>query len=107
MWKANINLATTTGSCVWSNTGQKLFELSNHLGNVLSVVSDSRSFAGSYHEPDVLSGQDYYPFGMIQPGRSFSSGSYHYGFNGQENDNEVKGEGDQIEFKNLKPEIIK
>jgi RHS repeat-associated protein len=34
-----------------------------------------------------------YPFGMYMPGRSFSSGSYRYGFNGMEKDDEVKGNG--------------
>jgi hypothetical protein len=37
-----------------------------------------------------------YPFGMQMPGRSFSSGSYRYGFQGQEKDDEVKGEGNSI-----------
>lgn len=32
------------------------------------------------------------------PGRSFSSDGYGYGFNGKENDHEVKGEGNQIAF---------
>ncbi|MBL7707640.1 MAG: hypothetical protein JNJ86_01140 [Chitinophagaceae bacterium] len=41
----------------------------------------------------------YYPFGMAMPGRAFSSGSsYRYGFNGKENDNEVKGEGNQQDY---------
>jgi RHS repeat-associated protein len=41
----------------------------------------------------------YYPFGMTMPGRKFSSSSlYRYGFNGKENDNEVKGEGNQQDY---------
>ncbi len=32
------------------------------------------------------------------PGRSFSSGSYRYGLNGKENDNEVKGTGNQQDY---------
>jgi len=33
------------------------------------------------------------------PGRKFSAGNgYRYGFNGKENDNEVKGEGNQLDF---------
>ena len=32
------------------------------------------------------------------PGRTTSSGSYRYGFNGKENDNEVKGEGAQYDY---------
>ena len=32
------------------------------------------------------------------PGRTFSSSSYRYGFNGKENDNEVKGNGNQQDY---------
>lgn len=32
------------------------------------------------------------------PGRKFNGGDYRYGFQGQENDNEVKGEGNSIDF---------
>ena len=36
---------------------------------------------------------------MIQPGRKyFARGAYRYGFNGKENDNEVKGEGNQQDY---------
>ena len=35
---------------------------------------------------------------MVMPGRKFSSSSYRYGFNGKENDNEVKGEGNQQDY---------
>jgi RHS repeat-associated protein len=36
-------------------------------------------------------------FGMQMPGRKLSAG-YRYGFNGKENDNEVKGEGNQQDY---------
>ena len=40
-----------------------------------------------------------YPFGMGQPGRQYSAGTgYRYGFNGKENDNEIKGEGNQQDY---------
>ncbi len=43
---------------------------------------------------EVLESQDYYPFGMVMPGRSFQgSDNYRYGFNGMEKDDEVKGAG--------------
>ncbi len=36
---------------------------------------------------------------MVMPGRKFSAGNlYRYGFNGKENDNEVKGEGNQQDY---------
>ncbi len=43
--------------------------------------------------------KDYYPFGMVMPGRKFSSATnYRYGFNGKEEDDEVKGDGNQIAY---------
>ncbi|MFT5336391.1 MAG: RHS repeat-associated protein [Luteibaculaceae bacterium] len=42
---------------------------------------------------------DYYPFGMIMPGRQFSSKSYRYGFQGQEKDDEIKGVGNSVNYK--------
>ncbi|RYE50778.1 MAG: hypothetical protein EOP48_19235 [Sphingobacteriales bacterium] len=83
--------------------GEKLFELSNHLGNVLVTVSDKRvalniSTKVDSYEPDVRSASDYAPFGMQLVGRKWSAGSYRYGFNGKENDNEVKGEGNQQDY---------
>jgi RHS repeat-associated protein len=43
---------------------------------------------------------DYYPFGMMMPGRKYSiaNTNYRYGFNGKENDNEVQGEGNQQDY---------
>ena len=77
--------------------GDKRYELSNHLSNVLSVVSDRKLFQNSLgfstFAPDVLSYSDYYPFGMLVPNRHKDSGDYRYGFNGKEMDNELKGEG--------------
>jgi RHS repeat-associated protein len=85
--------------------GEKFFELSNHLGNVLATIADRRipvdansdGIIESY-KADVVSASDYYPFGMQMPGRKFSSELYRYGFNGKENDNEVKGEGNQQDY---------
>jgi RHS repeat-associated protein len=37
-------------------------------------------------------------FGSLMPQRSFASGGYRYGFNGKENDNEVKGNGNQQDY---------
>ncbi|HNP24982.1 MAG TPA: RHS repeat-associated core domain-containing protein, partial [Panacibacter sp.] len=38
------------------------------------------------------------PFGMQMPGRTYQAGNYRYGFNGKENDNEVKGTGNQQDY---------
>ena len=75
--------------------GNKFFELSNHLGNVLVTVSDRKlqmSAGGvlvDYYKADVVSANDYYPFGMAMPGRGFSSEKYRYGFNGKEKDKDI------------------
>jgi RHS repeat-associated protein len=46
--------------------------------------------SGSYFAADVVNANDYYPFGMIMPGRSFSTASgYRYGFNGKEKSDEI------------------
>jgi RHS repeat-associated protein len=75
---------------------EKFFEWSNRLVNVLATVSDrkiahsSNSSAIDYYTADVISAQDYYPFGMIMPGRVTSNQyGYRYGFNGKEMDKET------------------
>jgi len=86
------------------NVGDKRYELSNHLGNVLSVVSDKKipKLAGSslnYFNADIKTYNDYYPFGMLMPNRHANTGDYRYGFQGQEMDDEIKGEGNSINYK--------
>lgn len=61
--------------------GQKQYEVTNHLGNVLSTISDNRyeKMLGSgsgpkadtiqIFAPAVTASYDYYPFGMLMPGR--------------------------------------
>lgn len=78
---------------LYATVGDKRYELSNHLGNVLAVVSDHKIYANSHFTPDVISFNDYYPFGMLLPNRHGATDDYRYGFQGQEKDNEVKGEG--------------
>lgn len=171
-----------TGIITNFTRGEKVFELSNHLGNVLATVSDRKrpvSLNGTttdHYDPLISTAQDYYPFGSLMPGRggrvttggwasgtdnvngytvpadlsisnrvdnkpseyvasstitftegftggvgdnftayiadgSYTGGSgggsgnvagmsggYRYGFNGKENDNEIKGEGNQQDY---------
>ena len=65
-----------------------------------------------YFDADILSAQDYYPFGQPMPGRfgklvgsgstyTFTigqTGTYRYGYNGMEMDNEIKGFGNSEDF---------
>jgi|GEM_PF-1031666 len=83
--------------------GKQVFELSNHLGNILATITDKKlqvstnTTSTDYFEAEVQTVQDYYAFGMQMPGRKLSGG-YRYGFNGKENDNEVKGEGNSQDY---------
>ncbi len=100
MRQTDILLATHTGandmdlSYSTRTLGEKNFELTNHLGNVMAVISDKRILQpdGSY-KADIQAAYDYFPFGMTMPGRTVNN-SYRYGFNGQEKINEYSGIGE-------------
>ena len=103
--KVNVQCVESSDDTTNFVRGNKFFELSNHLGNVLATLSDKKighdSGADSidYNIADVVTANDYYPGGSLIPGRKFSSGNlYRYGFNGKENDNDVKGEGNQQDY---------
>lgn len=88
------------------NLGFKQYELSDHLGNVHTVISDNiipvddigSDGIADYTKADLLGITDYYPFGTEMPDRTSGGRGYHYGFNGKENDREVKGEGNQQDY---------
>lgn len=89
----------------YRSRGSKYFELGNHLGNVLATVSD-RNLAIDLGGDKVVDGytadiwtvSDYFPFGSPMPERTFSNGDYKFGFNGKENDNEVRGNGNYQDY---------
>ncbi|WP_343670450.1 RHS repeat-associated core domain-containing protein [Chitinophaga sp.] len=95
VWNPDMAVTDNNAASLWDMAGKKRYELSNHLGNVIATVGD---YLGADNKAVVYSAQDYYPFGMMQPDRSYSSGGYRYGFNGKENDNEVKGEGNEQDY---------
>jgi RHS repeat-associated protein len=74
--------------------GIKQYELSNHLGNVLVTISDrklgvddgTKDGVVDWYVADVVTANDYYPFGMMMPGRKFAQAGkdYRYSINGQE-----------------------
>jgi len=74
----------------------KRYELSNHLGSVLTTVSDQKIPVDNnsdnivdFYLADVTSATDYYSGGFNMPGRSFNPTEYRYGNNTQEKDNEI------------------
>ena len=48
---------------------------------------------------DITNQHDYSPFGMLLPNRHESTNEYRYGFQGQEKDDEIKGEGNSLNYK--------
>jgi RHS repeat-associated protein len=75
------------------------YELSNHLGNVLTTVTgrklgidENMDNVVDYYKPEVVQATDYYPFGAEMPGRTYKNplfsgtNDYRFGFNGKELD---------------------
>lgn len=92
MWVPDIEINTSQGSNNWNTLGKKHYELTNHLGNVLAVVNDNPTAVGDgTNTANVLSANDYYPGGMLMPGRSYSipNSNYRYSFNGKEDDRDI------------------
>lgn len=90
--------------------GNKMYELTDHLGNVRVLISDIKRVVDTqsdnvitagedYYTPEVLAYTDYDPFGVELDGRKGSiEGRYRYGFQGQERDDEIKGEGNSWNY---------
>jgi RHS repeat-associated protein len=83
---------------------KKQYELKDHLGNVRVTFSDlkepvSCSDLSQGWSATATTVNNYYSFGMLQPNRCYATDNYRFGFQGQEADNEVKGEGNSINFK--------
>ncbi len=90
-----------TNGLVYRDLGSKYYELKDHLGNVRVVVNDRKNLDPTTGDltAKVESYNNYYAFGMLQPNRHKDSKSYRYGFQGQETDDEIKGEGNSVNYK--------
>jgi len=79
---------------IYSIECKKKYELANHLGNVLAVISDKKICnspggydTALYYTADVITAQDYYPFGSEEPERIWTQtakSNYRYEFNCKE-----------------------
>jgi RHS repeat-associated protein len=73
-----------------STLGLKYYELTNHLGNVMAVLSDNvyQYYSGGnlIKLSDIINLRDYFPFGYEMHESAFNFGKYRYGFNGKEAD---------------------
>lgn len=92
----NRNSNTYQPSTGLSIPTTKRYELSNHLGNVLTTITGRRMGIGDgiveYYQPERIQASDYYAYGLEMPGRKYENSafsrtnSYRYGFNGKELD---------------------
>ncbi|MDB9383652.1 hypothetical protein PN465_15715 [Nodularia spumigena CS-584] len=63
----------------------------------VTVTELSNNFTAGL-QPDVVEYYDYDPFGMQIAKRSTQLGKYRYGFQGQEKDDELKGDGNSLNY---------
>src|SRR6185437_2619997 len=99
----SINVPNTNGH-YYRKINDKVYELKDHLGDVRVTVSDRKD---SLDNPNMLSYNNNYAFGMAQPSRTYNLGSYRFGFNTQEMDNEIYGNANAYttEFRELDPRL--
>ena len=76
--------------------GDKKYELTDHRGNVMAVITDKKIQVDAnnygivdYYVADVISATDYYSGGMQMPGRTYQPDQYRYSINGQEKSDEI------------------
>jgi RHS repeat-associated protein len=88
-------IAPTSETTITRHLKKKLYELSNHLGNVLTVISDMKVPVGNeatgvleYYNPHIISVTDYSPFGVALSARTWSEQEYRFGFNGKDKESE-------------------
>ena len=48
--------------------------------------------------PEIKSMNDYYAFGMVQPGRHYNADAYRFGFNGKEKDHDIQSSGNNYDY---------
>jgi RHS repeat-associated protein len=95
----NSNANLGTAYLTTFTRGKKFFEVSNHLGTIMTILNDRRTPLTS---GGVVTGYsavmqfaaDYTPFGMEMLGRAYGSSSsptYRYKFNGKERIYEING----------------
>jgi RHS repeat-associated protein len=99
-----IYAASRIGQYQPNNNGQKIYELTDHLGTVRAVMkrlTQEEELAG---EDPVIMVADYYPFGMKMPGRQIIS-EYRYGYQGQFAEKDGETSLNSFEYRNYDSRI--
>jgi RHS repeat-associated protein len=73
----------------------------------MTLFNSVASASEQRYEAVVLMRADYYPFGMVMPGRHVNDNTYRYGYNGMERDDEIRGDANSYttEFRQYDPRI--
>ncbi|WP_344825153.1 hypothetical protein, partial [Rurimicrobium arvi] len=88
------------------NLGRRYYELTDHLGNVLATVLDRKTGYKTspgatlydHWSADLAQVSDYYPGGMMMPGRNVEYSWSRMGAQGSPKDDEVYGKGNFIDM---------
>lgn len=101
----NVDLTNSEQDSVYvRRIGHKIYELTDHLGNVSVTISDIKLPLNTPGQMpfgvDMASYTNYYAFGMQQPGRNWinNDDDYRYGYNGNEMDHEWQGTANTYDF---------
>ncbi|MBI2967247.1 MAG: hypothetical protein HYY40_05475 [Bacteroidetes bacterium] len=100
----NITIPTLSATNLFSrNLSKREYTVNDHLSSVRSVLSDKKFATITGGAPtdftgEVMSVSNTYPFGMQQPGRTYNTGDYRFGFNGKEKVDEISGSGNYYDF---------
>ncbi len=99
MYLSKVEISIANSNHYSRIRGDKTYELSNHLGNVLATITDrklgfstgikSQSLFATHYQAEVTSATDYYPFGSPMSKRSVFDYKLKYGFNSAEKHNEL------------------
>ncbi|HLP21007.1 MAG TPA: RHS repeat-associated core domain-containing protein, partial [Chitinophagales bacterium] len=87
--------------------GYKSYQLTNHTGDVLAVVSDRKYNTADGANAEVQAANNYYPFGMVMPARTIGNSEYRYGYQGMESEDNLRGENNSYttEFRQYDPRV--
>jgi len=83
---------------VWGPSGDKEYELHDHLGNVRVTVKSTPA-PTSTGVANELNYYNYYAFGSYEPNRTFEVGAqYSFGFNGKEKKDDLLRPGNSYDY---------
>jgi RHS repeat-associated protein len=102
----SISMGYSTSGNTSTELGLKTYSMSNHLGNVLTVISDIKiptstdNLSTTGFRVGIRNISDYSAFGVLLKERTVESEFFRLGFNGEESVAEVSGEKNSYDYGN-------